>query len=96
LHVPHVTLSSRIAIVSDEDEYVDRGLRRQHSIPDADEIGNRLQMPNFQNEGREGVPVCLLCEKWCEGIDKGILWPMRGTPGSVRLFVSTRARDPNV
>ena len=71
LHVPRVTLSSRVAIVSDEDEYVDRSLRRQHPIPDTDEIGNRLRMPNIQNQGREGIPVCLLWEKWASALPRG-------------------------
>jgi hypothetical protein len=96
LHVPRVTLSSRVAIIGDENEHVDRSLWRQHPIPDSDEIGNGLRIPNFQNQGREGVPVCLLWEKWYERIAEGILWPTRGTPGSVRLFVSPRARDPDV
>jgi len=50
---------SRVAIIGDENEHVDRRLQRQHLIPDTNEIRNQWRMPNFQNQGREGSPfVC--------------------------------------
>jgi len=96
LHVPCVILSCQIAIICNQNEHIDCSLRRKHPILDTDETGNQLRRPDFQNQGRKGVSICLLWEKGCEHIIKGILWSKRGTPSSVCLFISPRAWNPDI
>ena len=96
MHVPRVTLSSRVAIVNEEDKQVDRSLRRQHPIPDTDEIGNRLRMPNFQNQGRKGVPRLFVVGEVVRAHCLGDFVADERDARQRPVVCLSRARDPDV